>query len=282
MLDLPTPRRLFGCSPARLTSWLDCPRRYRLVYFDRPRPRAGPPTAPQSAGASVHAALRAWWDLPAARRTPAAAGALLDARWVPAEDADPTRPEADRVRCREMVVRYVATLDPLEEPVGLERLVAAKTATLAIHGRVDRIDERAGELVVVDYKTGRQLLCADDARGSLALAIYALLTERVLRRPCRRVELHHLPSGRVLGWEHTTASLARHLGRAEDVAVEARAAEESVAGGADPDLAFPPRPGPRCGWCEVAAHCPAAASAASVRPARVPERPARLRDPATP
>ena len=49
------------------------------------------------------------------------------------------------------------------------------------------------ELVVVDYKTGRHLLSTDDARSSLALALYALAAGRVLRRPCHRVELHHLP-----------------------------------------------------------------------------------------
>ncbi len=56
-----------------------------------------------------------------------------------------------------------------------------------------------GELVVVDYKTGRHVLTVDDARTSLALALYALAAERVMRRPCRRVELHHLPTGNGAG-----------------------------------------------------------------------------------
>ena len=71
------------------------------------------------------------------------------------------------------------------------------------------------ELVVVDYKTGRHLLSVDDARSSLALAIYALAAARALRRDCRRVELHHLPSGQVLAWEHTrgVAAAAPAAGR---------------------------------------------------------------------
>ena len=47
--------------------------------------------------------------------------------------------------------------------------------------------------MVVDYKTGRRPLTTDDARGSLALAMYVLGTRRTLRANCRRVELHHLP-----------------------------------------------------------------------------------------
>jgi len=57
--------------------------------------------------------------------------------------------------------------------------------------------------VVVDYKTGRHLLTVDDARSSLALALYALAPGGA-ERPCHRVELHHLPP-RDPGWSHTTS-----------------------------------------------------------------------------
>ena len=72
------PRRLYTCTPTRLTTWLDCPRRYRMNYLDRPAPPKGPPWAHNSLGASVHNALAAWWRLPLIRRTVEAAGTLLD------------------------------------------------------------------------------------------------------------------------------------------------------------------------------------------------------------
>ena len=81
---------------------------------------------------------------------------------------------------------------------------------------------------MVDYKTGRRLLTVDDARSSMALALYALAAGRVLRQPCHRVELHHLPTGQVLAWSHTDESLARHLRRAEDIAEECAAADERM------------------------------------------------------
>ncbi len=36
------PRRLFACTPSRLQTWLDCPRRYRMTYVERPGSRLRP------------------------------------------------------------------------------------------------------------------------------------------------------------------------------------------------------------------------------------------------
>ena len=151
-----------------------------------------------------------------------------------------------------MVERYADGLDPADEPVGIERTVAFKTETLAVSGRVDRIDRRGDEVVIVDYKTGRSALTEDDARGSLALALYAMAAQRTLRTACTKVELHHLPSGKVLSWEHTPQTLERHLGRAERIAAEVAAA---VADPEAPD-AFPARTSAVCGWCDFVRVCP--------------------------
>jgi RecB family exonuclease len=121
---------------------------------------------------------------------------------------------------------------------------------------------------VVDYKTGRHLLTTDDARSSMALALYALAAGRALRRPCHWVELHHLPTGDVIAWSHTEESLARHLSRAEDIAEECAAADEQMRDGLPADRydeVFPPRPGPSCAWCDYRRHCPEGAEAAPPR-----------------
>ena len=245
------PEKLFTCTPSRLATWLDCPRRYRFVYVDRPAPAKGAPWAHNSMGAAVHTALAAWWDQPVGARTPETAAALVRQKWIDLGFRDDEQSLTWRERAADMVAGYVEGLDPHREPVGIERTVAMRTDRIAVSGRIDRLDRRGDELVVVDYKTGRHVLTTDDARGSLALAIYALAAARTLKRQCVSVELHHLPSGDVIRWDHTEASLARQLDRAEDIALEAAAAESSD----DPD-SFPPRPGPMCGWCDFAAHCP--------------------------
>lgn len=221
------PRRLYACTPSRLNTWLDCPRRYRFTYLDRPAPPKGPPWAHNSVGASVHNALAGWWREPYDRRTPAMAGILLTKGWITEGFRDQEQSTEWRDRARAMVMGYTSTLDPSDDPVGVERTVATRTSIIAVSGRVDRIDRRGDELVIVDYKTGRRPLTEDDARSSLALAIYAVASSRVMHRSCHKVELHHVPTGSVVEWEHTDESLRRHIGRAEDVALEASDADEA-------------------------------------------------------
>ena len=259
------PPRLFTCTPSKLGAYEDCPRRYRFSYVDRPAPPKGAPWAHNSLGASVHTALKNWYALPAERRTPAALPTLLKATWVREGYRDEEQERSAFRRALGWLEAYLAEADPREEPVGVERTVAARTRTLALSGRVDRIDRRGAELVIVDYKTGRSELTSDDARGSRALALYAYAAERTFRRECRTVELHHLPTGTVAVHEHTEETLARHLRRAEDTASDVMAAEQAVAAGAPVDEAFPPAPGAGCGWCDYRRSCPEGTAASPTK-----------------
>lgn len=265
-LEMPgMPRRLFPATPSKLAAFADCPRRYRFAYVDRPTPPKGPGWAHNSVGAAVHAALRAWWELPVDKRTTGAARQLLYAGWSPTGFRDDDQSQRWRARAAGWLTDYVAGLDPTDEPVGTERTVGATTERLALSGRVDRIDQRGDELVVVDYKTGRSPCTDDEARGSPALAAYVLGVRRTLRRPCSRVELHHLPSGTVASFEHTERSLANHVRRAEDIAVDIGAATEAAATGEDPDVAFPTAPGVQCSWCDFRPSCPTGQAAVPPR-----------------
>lgn len=252
------PQRLYPASPARLTTYLDCPRRYRLTYLDRPGPPKGPPWGHNSVGAAVHNALARWWDLPRGRRTPQAGGSLVVSGWLSDGFRDRRQLVAARERSREQVERYLAGVDPDDRPVGIERTVSVTTTHAGLWGRVDRIDDRGEGIVVVDYKTGRSVLTVDDARTSLALAVYAAGSARVLHRACTRVELHHLPTGKSLVWDHTDASLEEHLRLADSVAAELGVLDERFRAGmshGEADEAFPAHVGSRCGWCDVRSGC---------------------------
>lgn len=249
------PRRLVRVTPARLAAWTDCPRRYRMAYLDRPAPPRGAPWAHNTVGAAVHNALRALFDLPAARRTPSAAAGLVRTHWKTDGFRDERQAAAHRERAQTWVADYVERLDVGFEPVGIERWVSTPSRRIVAEGRVDRIDDRDGELVIVDYKTGRHGLTVDDARGSQSLALYAMAATRTLRRNCQRVELHHLPTGEVLAWEHSAESLRRHLTRAEEAADELALATDTLAAGGSAEVLFPPRTGRHCSWCDFRRHC---------------------------
>src|SRR6478752_7376722 len=115
------PKRLFVASPTRLTTFSDCPRRYRMNYLERPTPPPGPPWAHLSFGSSVHQALRGWYDLPSGGRTAAAAGALVRRGWITEGYRDPEQSDVYRERAAAMVESYAAGLDPTDEPAGGER-----------------------------------------------------------------------------------------------------------------------------------------------------------------
>jgi RecB family exonuclease len=250
------PTRLFACTPSRLAAF-DCPRRYRFTYLDRPPPPRGRPWAHNTVGATAHLALAKWWLLPQRLRSPDAGAQLVERNWQNLGFRDDEQSAQTRTSTADWVRRYLAEhVDADVDPIGVERTVASHTERLAVSGRVDRIDECGDELVVVDYKTGRRGLSADHARGSQALALYVLGVRRTLRRACRRVELHHLPTGTVSAFEHTEQSLQRHLERAEETAADIVTATDTLASGADPDEVFPALPSPACGWCDFRERCP--------------------------
>jgi putative RecB family exonuclease len=250
------PKKLVRVTPSKLATWVDCPRRFRMTYIDRPQPQRGGAHANSTLGAVVHNALRAFFDLPLHKRTPEAGAALVTTHWKDDGFADSAQAADYRERARGWVSNYLSGTDVSIDPVGLERWVSAPVGTIVAEGRVDRIDDREGELVIVDYKTGRQALTTDDARGSQALAMYAIAATRTLRRKARKVELHHLPTGEVAVWEHTDESLARHQSRAEETAEELQLATDTFEAGGDKDVLFPPQVGRQCSWCDFRRHCP--------------------------
>jgi hypothetical protein len=263
------PTALFTCSPSKLLTWLDCPRRFRLQYVEKRS--GGFPWAHNSMGTSAHVALRNWFDLSPHERTPERGAELVASVWVNDGYRDDAQSTAWQVRVSDMVRSYLEGVDPEIEPIARERSVAFMTERLSVSGKVDRVDvefDDDGEhAVVIDYKTTKQVLTDDDARTSLALALYVLGVRRTLKRRCTRVELHHLPSGRILTHEHNEDSLTRHLGRAESIgreAAQAQAAfkphESGVRNGEVQavevaDELFPARPGPLCGWCDMHRWC---------------------------
>jgi RecB family exonuclease len=262
------PRRLYPCTPTRLTTWLDCPRRYRFSYLDRPAPPKGPPWGHTAVGAAVHVALAAWWSQPLVRRIPARGAAALRSDWDPDRFReqgfrDTVQSRAVRERAASWVEDYLSGVDPAAEPVGVERTVSTPTQTLVLSGRVDRLDDRPGQgIVVVDYKTGRYVPDQTDARSSLALAIYAVAATRTLRRRCLRVELHHLPTATLAAADHTEESLRRKVSEAESIATDAARADRAYAAGDRGDDRFPARVSSLCSWCDFRRHCPQGQAAA--------------------
>lgn len=264
-------------SPSQLDTWVDCPRRYRWRYLaEPPAPRRGA-RAHLSLGSAVHAALRGWWYLPPERRTPDVVAAAVAEHWSDAGFADAAMSRRWLRRAQQMVARYVRAETErwavvqaagIDQPRRVETLLPVRLRDdLVLAGRPDRVDERPmpddpgrTELVVVDYKTSRRPLDAEAARASRTMAIYAAGAQSVLRRPATRVELHHLPTGDIVVWQHSAEARDRQVRRAAAVADDIAGAQER-ADDEPVDEVFPPRVGPLCGWCDYRDSCPEGSAA---------------------
>lgn len=269
------PQPAYAASPSRLLAHLDCPRRYRFQYLDRPQPAKRPQRAHTSMGNAVHNALRDWWEQ--GERTPEVGASLVARSWIDVGFRDAEQSAVWRARSAEAVAAYLRGVDPQASPLGIERPVAFLTEGLRMSGRIDRLDDREGELVVVDYKTSRRPSTEEEARTSLPLALYAAGVWKMFRRRCLTVELHHIPSGTIARHVHTPESLTRKVGEARSLARDLQRADADFAKRGADSPHFPVATGPMCGWCDFRAHCPEGQLAA-------PEKSdwAALDDPTTP
>jgi putative RecB family exonuclease len=251
---LELPRSL---SPSKVTSFRDCALAFRFSAIDR---LPEEPTVWTVKGTLVHRVLeRLFWHHPQGRRTPPVAAAELDSVWADIQ-ADPdfetlglTPDKADefRTEASDLVRNYFALEDPNEvTPVGIELLLEARLANLRLRGIIDRLDLTPnGELVVVDYKTGRAPSPLYEQSKLIGVHIYALLCEEVFGRRPVEVRLLHLREPIAISTVPSEQSLRGQRQRAVAVwtAIERACRDED----------FRPHPSALCNFCNFREFCPA-------------------------
>jgi putative RecB family exonuclease len=255
-LDL--PRTL---SPSKVTAFTNCPLAFRFSQIEH---RPEPPSPASVKGTLVHAALEGlFWRHGQGARTPAAAEAELGRAWDELQDDDEfvqlelDRDEAEAFLAdgRTLIDNYFRLEDPNEaRAVGVELGVETMVDGMRLRGIIDRLDVTPdGDLIVVDYKTGRAPSERFE-RGSLGgVQTYALLCESVLGRAPAEVRLLYLR---------------------QPIAISSVASEQTIRGQRRRTLAvwsaiekacdaedFRPHVGPLCDYCNFKASCPAFAAA---------------------
>ena len=97
---------------------------------------------------------------------------------------------------------------------------------------------------LVDYKTGRPR-SQKDADKSLQLSIYALAAKRELNVDPVRLTFYNLTNNQPVSTVRTAKDLDKALAEVRDVAAKIRS------------LAFDPKPGFACKYCDFVPICPA-------------------------
>src|SRR5262249_28308440 len=148
------------------------------------------PSPDAARGTLVHAVLEALFDLPSVERTPARAADLVTPQWqrllAEQDELSELLPDDETTDeflagARERLGGYFGVEDPRRiEPAERESLVQAEIdGRLLLRGYVDRLDiSPAGDLRVVDYKTGGAPREAFEARALFQLKFYALVLWR--------------------------------------------------------------------------------------------------------
>ncbi|TDC54481.1 recombinase RecB [Micromonospora sp. KC207] len=246
-------------SPSRAADFKTCPLLYRFRSIDRLPER---PNVEQVRGTLVHAVLERLFDLPAAGRTPEAAGDLVAPQWdrLVAEqpelaalfDAGDPDSTAEFLRSAAGLLEgYFAVEDPRRlEPAEREALISAVVDDeLLIRGYLDRLDVAPdGALRVVDYKTGGAPREAFEARALFQLKFYALVLWRTRGVVPRVLRLLYLKDAEVCDYTPDAEELARF----ERTVVALWQAIEAATARQD----FRPRPSRLCDWCNHRALCP--------------------------
>ena len=254
-VDRPAPGP--SLSPSRAADFMTCPLLYRFRVIDR---LPEPPSPAAARGTLVHAVLERLFDAPAAGRSPQAAVELVEPEWqrllaaepeLAALFADETERSAWLAQAHAMLERYFTLEDPTRlEPAHRELQVQAVLASgLRLNGYIDRLDiSPAGDLRVVDYKTGTAPREDFEARALFQMRFYALALWRTRGLVPRLLQLIYLGNGEIVRYQPDEADLL-----ATERKIEAlwRAIDRARASGD-----WRPRRSKLCAWCSHQPICP--------------------------
>jgi putative RecB family exonuclease len=275
--DLP-PAIIGSLSPSRASDFKTCPLLYRFRSIDR-LPET--PTRDATRGTVVHAVLEHLYDLPAADRTLERAQAAVAPEWLAllaerpelaqlfpgAEEFEPADEVASTDRAgdvppdselgqwlesaRRLVANYFALEDPrLLEPEAREQLVEVVLDGLRLRGYIDRLDvSPAGDLRIVDYKTGSIPREAFEAKALFQMKFYALVLWRTRGVVPRQLRLMYLADTDTLSYQPDMQELAQFEKTLQ--AIWKAIATASMTGD------FRASPSRLCGWCSHQLLCPA-------------------------
>jgi putative RecB family exonuclease len=261
MTDVELPVAVLGSlSPSRAADFKTCPLLYRFRTIDR-LPEA--PSRAATRGTVVHAVLEELFDLPAAERTLAAARSMVPAAWQRVLDEEPEAAQlftddsdgsdlADWLASAgDLLGNYFALEDPSRlEPAAREELVEVVVDGLRLRGYVDRLDvSPAGDIRVIDYKTGSTPREAFEGKALFQMKFYALVLWRTRGIVPRQLRLMYLADTDTLSY----APDADELVKFERTLKAIWAAIERATQTGD----FRPNPSRLCDWCDHHAFCPA-------------------------
>ena len=169
-------------SPSRASQFKTCPKQFKFSNVDKIKE---PTNLVQAKGTTVHQALEDLYDLPIDQRTPEVLYDLFRKAWSNVRGNDEHVNLFDSIEDERewgqeglnLLHNYLKLEDPQKlEPLEQERWVRGSIEDLNLRGILDRMDEdKDGNLIIVDYKSGKAPMAKYKEPRFFALKLYALL-----------------------------------------------------------------------------------------------------------
>ena len=169
-------------SPSRASQFKTCPKQFKFANVDKLKE---PTNEVQAKGTTVHQALEDLFDLPKEERSTEKLHNLFRDAWTKVRSTDEhhnlfSTVDEERewgVDGLKLLNNYMSIEDPTSfDPLERERWVRGTIDDLNLRGILDRMDRnQKGELIIVDYKSGKAPMAKYKEPRFFALKLYALL-----------------------------------------------------------------------------------------------------------
>ena len=174
-------------SPSRASQFKTCPQQFKFANVDKLKE---PTNEVQAKGTAVHQALEDLFELPKEERDTEKLHNLFRAAWTKVRRTDEhhnlfSSVDEERewgVDGLKLLNNYMSMEDPKSfDPLERERWVRGTIEDLNLRGILDRMDRNQnGELIIVDYKSGKAPTEKYKEPRFFALKLYALLIREEL------------------------------------------------------------------------------------------------------
>jgi len=233
---------------SQINTFNTCPLQYRYRYIQR---IPVPPSAAQSFGNSIHAALKDFYRQVKENKKPEEKELIeiLKNNWLPLGYSSKAHEEKMKKEGARMLKNFYSQINWKVVPKSLEQLFAIRiNPRLKIGGRIDRVDEKDEGLEIIDYKTGK-VMKQKDVDRSLQMTVYALAAadRGIYEKDPKDIVLtfHFLDTGEKVSTKRTKEQLETAK---KELMEKAKEIEKSK---------FEPTPGRLCDFCDYKLICEA-------------------------
>ncbi|MAB96353.1 MAG: hypothetical protein CL496_03955 [Actinobacteria bacterium] len=242
-------------SPSRASQFKTCPRQFKYANVDK---ISEPTTEVQAKGTTVHQALEDLFDLPQSERTTEKLHNLFRDAWTKVRSNDEHHDLFESVEQErdwgldglKLLNNYMQIEDPtIFEPLERERWVRGSIEDLNLRGILDRMDRNSkGELVIVDYKSGKAPMAKYKEPRFFALKLYALLIKEELNEIPAELKLIYLKNSTIHTLKISDEDLVKAKSEIMDIWKAIKKAFE--------ENDFPATKNNLCDWCYYKPICP--------------------------